>query len=269
MTPGRLRISLFGSLAFVLALLLATVPRTARSQAAQRPLVPDTKGAQIFVSSCGACHGMDGRGGVHAPNIASNPGVVRLSSVQLERIIRDGIPSGGMPSFRNLGQQKIASVIAYLRFLQGKQASQPLPGDRVRGRSLFFGAAGCARCHMVAGRGGFLGPDLTGYARSHSARDVRSAILDPDQNLPYSEYTVVAVTRDGRRLVGIARNEDNFSLQLQTVDGAFHLLMKTNLKALRHEPRSLMPSDYGSKLSGTEIDDLINFLASQDTDSPR
>lgn len=212
---------------------------------------------------------MDGRGGVHAPNIASNPGVVRLSDLQLERIIRDGIPSGGMPSFRSLGQHKIVSVVAYLRFLQGKPASQALPGDPVRGRSLFFGAAGCSRCHMVAGRGGFLGPDLTGYAQSHSARDVRSAIVNPNQNLPYSNYTVVAVTREGRRLVGIARNEDNFSLQLQTPDGAFHLLTKANLKTLRHEPRSLMPSDYGSKLSGAEIDDLISFLADQDAESRR
>lgn len=268
MTFLRLKLPLIGGIALALALSLALALRTPRSHAAQRSMTPSgTKGEQIFVSSCGACHGMDGRGGVHAPNIASNPDVVRLSDAQIEHIIRDGIPSGGMPSFQELGEGKIASVAAYLRSLQGRRAARALPGDPGQGRVLFFGAGGCAKCHMVAGRGGFLGPDLTGYARSHSARDVRSAILDPNKNLPFSNYKVVVVTRDGRRLVGIARNEDNFSLQLQTADGAFHLLMKSNLKVLRHEPHSLMPADYGSKLSAAEIDDLISFLASQHAES--
>lgn len=265
MTSRSLRLSLRVSFALVCFVLLAAVLRTARSHAAQNSRVSQgTDGEQIFVSTCGACHGMDGRGGVHAPNIASNPNLVRLSKAQIERIVRDGIPSGGMPSFRELGEQKIASVVAYLRTLQGRPVSRALPGDPASGRLLFFGVAGCAKCHMVAGHGGFLGPDLTGYARSHSAGDVRSAILDPNRNLPFSDYTVVAVTRGGRKLVGLARNEDNFSLQLQTADGAFHLLMKSNLNILRHEPRSLMPADYSSKLSGTEIDDLISFLARQD-----
>jgi hypothetical protein len=64
-------------------------------------------------------------------------------------------------------------------------------------------------------------------------------------------------------LTGIARNEDNFSLQLQTKDGAFHFLEKSSLRALEHRPEPVMPSDYATRLSAQEINDLISYLMSE------
>lgn len=204
---------------------------------------------------------MDGRGGVHAPDIASRAAVRRLSSASLQRIVSNGIPAAGMPSFKALGAGGIDAVVAYLRILQGKQLSGMALGNPARGRALFFGEARCSNCHMVGGRGGFIGPDLSAYGLSHSPAEIREAIVNPDKNLRSDQETVIAVTRGGSTLVGLARNEDNFSVQLQTSDGRFHLLMKSDLASLRHEPRSLMPSDYGSRLSTAEIDDIISFIA--------
>ena len=59
---------------------------------------------------------------------------------------------------------------------------------------------------------------------------------------------------------GIARNEDNFTLQLQTLDGTFHFFQKAELEHLEYQPSSIMPADYGTKLSGAELDDLISYL---------
>ena len=64
-----------------------------------------------------------------------------------------------------------------------------------------------------------------------------------------------------QEISGVARNEDNFSLQLQTLDGAFHMFDKSNLARLEREPRSLMPADYGSKLTRSELNDVIRYLA--------
>src|SRR4030081_2551948 len=36
-------------------------------------------GEEIFASSCAGCHGLDGRGGERAPNIAGRPAVQQLS----------------------------------------------------------------------------------------------------------------------------------------------------------------------------------------------
>ncbi|MGH9404781.1 MAG: c-type cytochrome [Terriglobia bacterium] len=213
-----------------------------------------------FVSRCAVCHGLDGRGGEHAPDIATNPRVQQLSDVRLFEIIRDGIPAGGMPSFSALGKPGIQAVLGYLRILQGSHRAQPVPGNAARGRALFFGSAGCSGCHMIRGQGGFLGPDLSDYAISHSLPEIRGAILEPNKNLSSQRGTVTVVTRDGRKYTGVARNEDNFSLQMQTPDGAFHLFMKSDLTAVRYESRSLMPSDYGSKLSAGQLDDVVSFL---------
>ena len=71
---------------------------------------------------------------------------------------------------------------------------------------------------------------------------------------------MLVTIRDGRQFTGIARNEDNFSLQLQSLDGTFHLLAKSDLQHLEYQPKSLMPSDYGSVLSASELDDLVSYL---------
>jgi putative heme-binding domain-containing protein len=114
---------------------------------------------------------------------------------------------------------------------------------------------------MVNGHGGFIGSDLSSYASTLSPADVRTAITDPNRNLDPRKRTVVVVTNAGQTLTGIARNEDNFSLQLQTTDGALHLLARSELQSVEYQ-RSLMPDDYASRLSRQELDDLVSYLIS-------
>jgi hypothetical protein len=62
-------------------------------------------------------------------------------------------------------------------------------------------------------------------------------------------------------LSGLIRNEDNFSMQLQGIDGQFHLLMKSQIAKVESTGHSLMPDDYGTRLSSAELDDLVSFIA--------
>ncbi len=71
---------------------------------------------------------------------------------------------------------------------------------------------------------------------------------------------MLVTTREGRQFTGVARNEDNFSLQLQSLNGTFHLFSKADLDRLEFLPKSLMPADYGAALSSGEIDDLVSYL---------
>jgi cytochrome c oxidase cbb3-type subunit III len=223
---------------------------------------PTFEGKQIFSTSCAACHGLDGRGGERGPDISHRPEVQRRPDRALVHIVREGVPGTAMPSFRSLGAARIQAVVRYLRSLQGQTAAVELPGDAMHGKALFFGKAGCAQCHMVKGEGGFIGSDLSGYAVTQSASGIRSAITDPNKNLDLRKRTVIVATMDGKTQTGIARNEDNFSLQLQTIDGAFHLFTKSELQSVEYQPRSLMPDDYGSKLTRQELDDLVSYLMS-------
>ena len=218
-------------------------------------------GQQLFVSLCAGCHGLDARGGEHAPNIATAPDVQRLPTLELMQIVRNGIPAAGMPGFRtSLKDDQLANVVSYLRVLQGKTNAVPVTGSPEAGHAVFFGRAGCSKCHMVAGQGGYFAADLSSYASGHSADDIRKAIVDPDTTSDPRKQTVVVVARDGKKYIGIARNEDNFSIQLQTPDGVLHLFEKSDITSFHYQPRSFMPGVYGSTLSGRELDDLISYL---------
>ena len=217
-------------------------------------------GRKTFESVCAACHGLDGRGGERGPDIATRAEVQELTDEETQHIVRSGIPAAGMPAFGTLGVQEIKTVVDYLRILQGGNQAGSVPGDAQSGKSLFFGKAGCSKCHMINGAGGFLGADLSSYASKASIEDIRSAITDPNKDLNPQARTVLVTTREGTKFTGIARNEDNFSLQLQSPDGTFHLLPKSGIERIEYEAKSLMPSDYGSVLSRAELDDLVSYL---------
>ena len=50
------------------------------------------------------------------------------------------------------------------------------------------------------------------------------------------------LTKDGRRVTGVPKNEDNFSIQLMDQQEQIHLLLKKDLKEIIHKRESLMPA---------------------------
>jgi cytochrome c oxidase cbb3-type subunit 3 len=244
----------------VCLLLCAIIPVLyAQKTPAQKRTVASS-GQQIFASSCAGCHGLDGRGGERAPNIAANAKVQRMSDQQVFRIVSDGIAGTGMPAFHSLSDAERHAVIKHLRVLQGQQPTSALPGNPLAGNSVFFGKGGCSSCHMVAGRGGFLGSDLTTYAREKSSEQLLQVITDPASVPGGGNRLAIATMRDGRKFEGIVRNQDNFSVQLQAIDGTFHFLQRSDIVRLEHSSASLMPNDYEERLSRRELNDLISYL---------
>jgi cytochrome c oxidase cbb3-type subunit 3 len=132
---------------------------------------------------------------------------------------------------------------------------------------LFFGKAECSTCHMISGEGGFLGPDLSGYAATAEPTAIREQIVKTQRTPAPSYRPAVLTTANGERLEGLIRNEDNFSLQLQTKDGNFHFFQKSELRDFERRDSSLMPTDYRDRLSSSELDDLVSFLVSVNPDT--
>ena len=214
-------------------------------------------GRLLFESNCAGCHGLDGRGGEKGPNIATRPEISRRSDDEILAILRHGIPSSGMPAFSRLGDAKLQVVVRHLRSLQGLNGKTEIAGNAGEGRKLFFKDGGCATCHMINGAGGFLGSDLSSYGAVMSVAEMREQIMNHDQ-LPRAR-TMVVSTRGGSRLSGFARNEDNFSLELQTLDGAFHFLDKSTLISVDYSPAA-SAADAEKKLSKSDLEALISYL---------
>ena len=246
---------------FVWGMVPQSQPLAAQSRGIRRmPSTTLLEGKHIFASSCAACHGLDGRGGERAPDIATRGETQRLSDLKLARIVNAGVPGTGMPSFHSLGPSKIQSVVSYLRTLQGGGKSANLPGNPQKGESIFLAKTGCSGCHMVGGKGGFLAADLSSYGHTHSVEEIREVIGNPETMRKADDKIVLAVTRDGTKYAGVIRNEDNFSLQVQTVDGNFHFLMKSDLQTLERRAQLVLPAGYHSGLGKRDLDDVISFL---------
>ena len=78
------------------------------------------QGEQIFKSSCAGCHGLDGRGGEHAPGIAGT----KKSPSEIQQTISNGVPAGGMPAFGQLlTAEQIRSVTNYVLALEAESRS--------------------------------------------------------------------------------------------------------------------------------------------------
>jgi cytochrome c oxidase cbb3-type subunit 3 len=222
-------------------------------------------GKQAFESRCAGCHGLDGRGGERAPDIVSNAKTQRRPDDELSRIIERGLPGTGMPAFASLGID-IKNVVEYLRQLQGKNEPASFPGDVRKGREFFYGKARCSDCHAVNGSGGFIASELSGFGGNRSPDQIRQAIIKPASTNRLGGRVIVKM-RDGKEYSGMVRNEDNFSLQLQSLDGRFQLFQKSEIAGFSRQPDSLMPSDYATTLNRDELDDLISFLMSAARDA--
>jgi cytochrome c oxidase cbb3-type subunit 3 len=245
--------------AFVVSHAQTAVPGTEKPRQSKPGLAA---GRRTFESTCAPCHGLNGKGGERAPDVATRPEIVTLSDPETLKLLRNGIPTKGMPPFAELGPAKLSGILNYLRFLQGKRAAPAAVGNAGNVKELFTGKGGCSECHMVHGVGGFLGPDLSDYGASHSADDIRSAIVSADRRPWVRKGLAKAISKDGHQISGLVRNEDNFSVQLQALDGTFHLLEKSSLSELTFDSAPVMPSDYDSRLSKSELDQLVGYLLS-------
>ncbi len=224
-------------------------------------------GTAIFAANCAGCHGADGRGGEHAPNIAGAPAVQQLTDAELASIVHNGIAGAGMPAFPSFTAQQITDVVGYLRILQGRGDIVKLPGDPTQGKTLFFGKAQCSDCHMVNGKGGFLGSELSYYGAGVQPDVIRAVILNPDKALPADKKAATVVTREGKTFTGLLKLQDNFSLSLQMPDGSYHFFAKSDLVKSDLGSRSLMPAATG--LTPKEVDDLVSYLMQAGNDNSK
>jgi cytochrome c oxidase cbb3-type subunit 3 len=273
-------------LAVGLAVVCVTVPLRGQvalqqtREATPPPAVADpkavTNGAVLFRQECVFCHGVGARGGMRGPDLTAGNWSHGGSDEDLTATITDGVPGTAMPA-NNLEKAEIAQIVAYLRSVQ--QPASPSKGDAARGEALFFGGGRCGSCHMVKGRGGRVGPELTKVGSARSRAYLIESIREPARYLTEHRGageegarrydTVTAVTNDGRKIVGVAMNEDTFTVQIMDTSDRVHSLPKRDLKDFRHEDRSLMPAYSEAQLNGDALDDLVAYLQTLRAPTPR
>ena len=221
------------------------------------------QGLQLFRLSCASCHGLNAKG-VRGPDLTTGQWARGGTDAQLFRTIMQGIPGTDMPGAQNADAtpDQVWAVIAYLRTLSGPASAEDKRGNAQDGETLFFGGAACSRCHMVRGRGGRLGPDLSRIGATRSRTALTTEIRTPSGSFTDGYWPVTVVTKDGRRLRGVRKNEDPFSLQIMDTSEKILSFDHSDLREVIREPRSLMPDYTADQLTDAELDDVIRYLRS-------
>lgn len=236
-----------------------------RSQETSNPFGRDkaaiAAGRERYETACGSCHGATGKGG-RGPRLAGAMRLKNITDKKMFETIKQGVQGTPMPPF-SLPDAQIWQLVSFVRNLNATAIDQDVPGDNATGETLFFGTAGCSMCHMIRGRGGLLGPDLSNIAFSRSVEAIQESIRTPSALIEPGYAGISVVTLGGQRISGILKNESNYSVQIQDAQGNFHLFLKRELKELVRRRKSLMPDP---SLSEGELQNLLAFLGRQSLD---
>ena len=246
------------------------------------PFAGDAKAAKAgeyqFRINCALCHGLGAHGGGRGPDLTRAAKKHTHSDADMFQVISNGIPGTAMPANGTNGQgvgmtdAEIWQIITYIRSQEVK-APANAQGSAAQGKKLFYGDANCSLCHMVEGKGGRLGPELSAVGGSRTREAIIESVRDPSRRLAWGltestkefpqEYeSVTAITADGKEVKGVTLNEDNFSVQIMDTSEQLHLLEKDKLRSFEKSRQSAMPK-YGTDiLSDKDLADIVAYLAS-------
>jgi len=266
---------------FVAAVLLAGLVSACTAQE-RNPLAGDHKAAKAgeyeFRINCALCHGLGAKGGGRGPDLTRAVKKHTHNDAEMFQVISNGIPGTAMPANGTNGQgvgmtdREIWQIITYIRS-QEVRAPAKSRGDSAHGKELFYGDANCSMCHMVDGKGGRLGPDLSGVGGSRTRAAIIDSVRNPSNRLAWGlteatkefpqEYeTVTVVTEDGKQIKGVTLNEDSFTVQIMDMGENIHLLEKDKLKSFEKTRESAMPRYETDILSDKDLEDIVAYLSS-------
>jgi cytochrome c oxidase cbb3-type subunit 3 len=224
-------------------------------------------GHTLYNRTCTACHGIDGGEGERAPALVGDRRFFRLSEGSIFETIKGGIGGTAMPAFNgSLADEDIWRIVVFIRAMRGSASETDVAGNAEHGKAVFSGKGGCLKCHMLNGQGGTIGPDLSNIGAQVTLLHLRQA-LSQEGPIPVGYRPIKVVTTKGETVEGIAKNEDEFSVQVLDFHDRLHLYDTTELREITHGKVSLMPHDYDKVLTPGEYQDLLAMLAKQVTTS--
>jgi putative heme-binding domain-containing protein len=143
-----------------------------------------------------------------------------------------------------------------------KLARKPDAATVTRGMTAFVKAR-CNQCHVIAGHGMNLGPDLTESVKKLKGEELLRQILEPSARINEKFQTIQFVLNDGRVVAGVVMKETKTAYQVAT-----NLLTPTSLTTVPKKDIdekiasrvSPMPVGLANVLTKDELLDLHTFV---------
>lgn len=147
--------------------------------------------------------------------------------------------------------------------LQPHLASAETGRSFIRGRRLYEGM--CAKCHLLKGQGGALGPDLTSAGRKYNHAAMLTEIIEPSKSISDQHASVILALDSGKVLTGREVGGDKDVIRLVTnadKPTEVTVVRRDEIETKRLSPVSLMPLGMLDTLSQDEVLDLLLYVAS-------
>jgi putative heme-binding domain-containing protein len=133
------------------------------------------------------------------------------------------------------------------------------PADPAAGQAVFRTA--CAPCHRLEAVGHEIGPNLAAM-QNRGVDAILINVLDPNREVNPQFIAYTALTRDGRVISGMIRNETATSIELVQADNKSETLLRDDIESLVSTNQSMMPTGMEQQISPAAMNDLISYLRS-------
>jgi cytochrome c oxidase cbb3-type subunit III len=236
-------------------------PPAAQTRPARNPLEGNAQaignGTAMFRNRCAGCHGPAARGYL-GPDLTGF-WAAGGDDGRMFDIVRRGVAGTEMPpaDSQRVPDRDIWQMLAYVRSL-GAVPAEPPTGDAESGARLF--RTNCSGCHVVNGRGGQLGPDLSRIGSARPRAGLLSKLRGTSGLIRPGYEPVTLVTARGERIRGVRKNEDEFSIQIMDTREQIQGFLKANLTEMTSDEQSLMPVYGPDRLNDRDLDDLLRYL---------
>ena len=128
--------------------------------------------------------------------------------MNLGELIRKGIPAAGMPAFQ-LPEREMQRVSRFCSLSirprhreRCAPATSPLAPHSSSAREIV------SSCHMVKGRGGLLGPDLSELGAERTLSEIEQSLRTPSARLAPGFRVISARLHDGRSIRGLRKKRE-------------------------------------------------------------
>ena len=231
------------------------------------------RGKNLFVATCGFCHGANAKGGESGPDLIRSVLVLHdENGNQIGPVIHNGRPGKGMPAFPSITEAQISDIAAFLKSRYQAAANRAsyeiqniVTGDAKAGEAYFNGPGKCNTCHSPTG-------DLAGIAKRLEPDALQSRFLYPRPHGNREAATVspaalpkVTVTPpNGPAVSGTLEHLDDFNVALRDSSGTYRswsLEPDSNIKVEVQDPLA----EHVALLKKYTNADMHNILAYLET----
>lgn len=134
-------------------------------------------------------------------------------------------------------------------------------GSAERGQQIYHRAAmACATCHLINGKGGKLGPDLSTVGSYMTPESLLESVLNPSTDIKQGYETVMVTRKDQTLVSGLLQRKTDSGVLVRDPAGKVVSIPGKDIAKVDTSPVSLMPPGLTSSLTREEMVDLMNFL---------